>query len=202
MAMGTSTDPDGGSPILMLRRADQRLEPALEERKSNTRQIKVTGYTIQNTESRIHNTYSISPLTYGVRREYHGVGIHVSPVQDILMMIVTLNGGNSVTDRSTQEITEEISSRIEGSKYLEAELGSGGGSHLEALLLLLPELLLLQFVGGGLLRTSHAALTGNHEVLDGHNLAEGGAKGHHERVEVGGSAFPLVPLEPGKKTIN
>jgi hypothetical protein len=137
-----------------------------------------------------------------MRRENHGVGIHVDPVQGILMSMVTLEGGNSVTDRSTQEITEEISSRIEGSKYLEAELGSGGGSHLEALLLLLPELLLLQFVGGGLLRTSHAALTGNHEVLDGHNLAEGGAKGHHERVEVGGSAFPLVPLVPGKKTIN
>ena len=78
----------------------------------------------------------------------------------------------------------------------------GPSYSLPDLLFLLPELLLLQFVGGGLLMTSHAALTGTHEVLDGHNLAEGGAKGHHEGVEVGGSAFPLVPLEPGKKTIN
>ena len=94
MAMGSSTDPDGGSPFRMLRRADQSVEPALEERKSNTRQMEVTGYTIQNTEYRIHNTYSM-------RREYRGVGVHVSPVQGILTRIVTLKVGNSVTDRST-----------------------------------------------------------------------------------------------------
>ena len=116
MVMGTSTDPDGGSPILLLRRTDQRLEPALEERKRNTSKIKVTGYTIQNTEHRIRNTYSISPLTYSMRRKNHGVGIHVRPVQDVLMTIVTLNGGIYITDRSTQEITEEITSRIERKK--------------------------------------------------------------------------------------
>ena len=199
MAMSTSTDPDGGSPLLLLRRTDQRLEPALEERKRNTSKIKVIGYTIQNTEHRIRNTYSISPLTYSMRRKNHGIGIHVRPVQDVLMTIVTLNGGIYITDRSTQEITEEITSRIEGRKYLEAKLGSRGGSHLEALKLLLQEFLLLQFVGGGLLRTSHATLAGNHEVLDVHSLEEGGAD---ERVEVGRSAFLLVPLVPGKTTIN
>ena len=51
MAVGTSTDPDGGSPILLLRRTDQRLEPALEERKRNTSKIKLsdTPYKIPNT---------------------------------------------------------------------------------------------------------------------------------------------------------
>ena len=51
MVMGTSTDPDGGSPLLLLRRTDQRLEPALEERKRNTSKIKLpdTQYKIQNT---------------------------------------------------------------------------------------------------------------------------------------------------------
>ena len=84
-------------------------------------------------------------------------------------------------------------------KYLEAKLGSRGGSHLEALKLLLQEFLLLQLVGGGPLRPSHAPLAGNHEVLDVHILEEGGAD---ERVEVGGPAFLLVPLVPGKMTIN
>ena len=134
-----------------------------------------------------------------MRRENHGVEIHISPVQDVLLTIVTLKGGIYITDRSTQEFPEDITSRIEGRKYLEAKLGSRGGSHLEALQLLLQELLLLQFVGGGLLRTSHATLAGNHEVLDVHSLEEGGAD---ERVEVGRSAFLLVPLVPGKMTIN
>ena len=56
MAMGSSPDPDGGGPFRMLRRADQSVEPALEERKSNIRQMEVTGYRIQDTEYRIQNT--------------------------------------------------------------------------------------------------------------------------------------------------
>ena len=56
--------------------------------------IQNTGYRIQDTEYRIQNTYSMS-------REDLGVGVQVSPVLGPLTRIVTLEGGNYVTSRST-----------------------------------------------------------------------------------------------------
>ena len=43
---------------------------------------------------------------------------------------------------------------------------------------------LLPLIGGGLLRTRHAALTETLEVLDRHGLDEGLAEGRHVGAEV------------------
>ena len=91
MAMGNSSDPDGGGPVRMLRGADQTVETTLEEKESNIRQD--GSHRIQDTEYRIQNTYSMS-------REDLGVGIQVSPVLGPRTRIVTLERGNYVTSRS------------------------------------------------------------------------------------------------------
>ena len=68
--------------------------------------------------------------------------------------------------------------------------------HLVVLLRLLPLIL------GGLLSTSHAAVTETRGLLVCHALDDGIAQGEDVGPEVIGPALLLVKLEPGKEIFN